>query len=55
MKKRIRRLVCTLMVMMFVMAAAIPALASPKIREAEYEGSGRVDVEFKKERQGQSH
>ena len=47
MKKRIRRLVCTLMVMMFVMAAAIPALASPKIREAEYEGSGRVDVEFK--------
>ena len=33
MKKRIRRLVCTLMVMMFVMAAAIPALASPKIRE----------------------
>lgn len=47
MKKRIRRLVCTLMVMMFMMAVAIPALASPKIREAEYEGSGRVDVEFK--------
>lgn len=47
MKKRIRTLVCTLMVMMFVAAAAVPALASPKIREAEYEGSGRVEVEFK--------
>lgn len=47
MKKRARKLICTLMVMMFVMATAIPALASPKILEAEYEGSGRVDVEFK--------
>lgn len=47
MKKRIRTLVCTLMVMMFVIAASIPALASPKIREAEYKGNGRIEVEFK--------
>lgn len=47
MKKRIRTLICTLMVMVFAMTAAVPVLASPRIREAEYEGYGRVEVEFK--------
>lgn len=47
MKNRIRTLVCTMIVMMSVLTTAVPALASPKIREAEYEGSGRVEVEFK--------
>lgn len=47
MKKKMRALICTLMIMLWITATAIPAMASPKIKEAEYEGNGRVEVEFK--------
>lgn len=30
-----------------VTATAVPAFASPKIKEAEYEGNGRVEVDFR--------
>lgn len=43
---KIRRMVCTLLIMAWIMATAIPAMASPKIKEAEYEGNGRVEVDF---------
>lgn len=47
MKKKMRALLCTLMIMLWITATAIPAMASPKIKEAEYEGNGRVEVDFK--------
>lgn len=46
MKKKMRTILCTLMVLVWVAAAAMPAMASPKIKEAEYEGNGRVEVDF---------
>lgn len=46
MKKRMRTILCTLLVLVWVAAAAMPAMASPKIKEAEYEGNGRVEVDF---------
>ena len=45
--KKMKSMICALMIMLWVTAAAIPAFASPKIKEAEYEGNGRVEVDFK--------
>ncbi len=47
MKKKMRAFICTLMIMLWVTATAVPAFASPKIKEAEYEGNGRVEVDFR--------
>lgn len=43
---RIRNMVCGAAVALGVMAAAVPALAAPVISNAEYEGRGRVEVDF---------
>lgn len=46
MKKKLRGFLCTLIIMMWITATAIPAMASPKIKEAEYDGKGRVEIDF---------
>ncbi len=45
--RRIRTFICTMMVMMWVILSAVPALASPRIKDAEYEGNGKVEVDFR--------
>lgn len=45
--KKMKSMICALVIMLWVTATAIPAFASPKVKEAEYEGNGRVEVEFK--------
>lgn len=45
-KNIIRRMLVTLMIMIWMVAAAMPAFAAPKIKKAEYEGKGRVEVDF---------
>lgn len=47
MKKKIRVMFCTMMVMMWTLAMAMPAMAAPKVKQTEYEGNGRVEVDFK--------
>lgn len=42
----VRRMLVTLMLVIWTVAAAVPAFAAPKIRKAEYEGKGRVEVDF---------
>ena len=42
----IRKMICTAMVMVWMLIAAVPAFAAPKIKAAEYEGNGRVEVDF---------
>lgn len=46
MKKKMRVMLCTMMAAIWVLAMAMPAMAAPKVKEAEYEGNGRVEVEF---------
>ena len=41
-----RRFFVTLMIMVWMVVAAVPAFAAPKVRKAEYEGKGRVEVDF---------
>ena len=45
-KNNFRTVLCMILVMMWVMAAAIPAMAAPRVKEAEYQGYGRVEVDF---------
>jgi hypothetical protein len=45
--KKMRALICMLTIMIWIMATAVPAMAAPSVKEAEYEGNGRVEVEFK--------
>ena len=42
----VRRMLAALMIMVWMVVAAVPAFAAPKIRKAEYEGKGRVEVDF---------
>ena len=42
----VRRMLAALMIMVWMVVAAVPAFAAPKIRKAEYEGNGRVEVDF---------
>lgn len=37
----------TLMITIWAVVAAVPAFAAPKVKKAEYEGKGRVEVDFK--------
>lgn len=46
MRKGLKKFFCAMMVMVWMTALAIPAMAAPKIQEAEYDGNGIVDVEF---------
>lgn len=36
----------TLMITIWAIVAAVPAFAAPKVKKAEYEGKGRVEVDF---------
>ncbi len=45
-KNMVKRTLAALMVMIWMVVAAVPALAAPKIQKAEYEGKGRVEVDF---------
>ena len=45
-KNIVRRMLAVLMIMVWMVVAAVPAFAAPKIRKAEYEGKGRVEVDF---------
>jgi hypothetical protein len=39
-------MLATLMIMVWATIAAVPAFAAPKVKKAEYEGKGRVEVDF---------
>lgn len=43
---RVKKFFCMILVTACVAAMALPAFAAPKITQAEYEGKGRVEVEF---------
>ena len=45
-RNTVRRMLATLMIMVWATIAAVPAFAAPKVRKAEYEGKGRVEVDF---------
>ena len=45
-KNIVRRMLAVLVIMVWMVVAAVPAFAAPKIRKAEYEGKGRVEVDF---------
>ena len=45
-KNKFRTMICMIMIMMWVMATAVPALASAKVEEAQYQGYGKVEVDF---------
>lgn len=45
-KTTIRRMFATLMITIWAIVAAVPAFAAPKVKKAEYEGKGRVEVDF---------
>lgn len=45
-KTMIRKMLVTLMITIWAVIAAVPAFAAPKIKKAEYEGKGRVEVDF---------
>ena len=46
-KTTVRRMFATLMITIWAIVAAVPAFAAPKVKKAEYEGKGRVEVDFK--------
>lgn len=45
-KTTVRRMFATLMITIWAIVAAVPAFAAPKVKKAEYEGKGRVEVDF---------
>lgn len=45
-RNTVRRMLVTLMIMVWATIAAVPAFAAPKVKKAEYEGKGRVEVDF---------
>ena len=45
-RNKFRTLLCLIMIMMWVMAAAIPAMAAPRVEDAQYQGYGKVEVDF---------
>lgn len=45
-RNKFRTLLCMILIMMWVMAAAIPAMAAPRVEEAQYQGYGKVEVDF---------
>lgn len=45
-RNKFRTLLCMMLIMMWVMATAIPAMAAPKVEEAQYQGYGKVEVDF---------
>lgn len=45
-RNKFKAMICMIMIMMWVMATAIPAMAAPKIEEAQYQGYGKVEVDF---------
>ena len=45
-RNTVRRMLATLMIMVWATIAAVPAFAAPKVKKAEYEGKGRVEVDF---------
>ena len=45
-KNMVKRMLVTLMIAVWTVVAAVPAFAAPKIKKAEYEGKGRVEVDF---------
>ena len=45
-RNKFRTLLCMILIMMLVMATAIPAMAAPRVEEAQYQGYGKVEVDF---------
>lgn len=45
-KNKFRTMICMIMIMMWVMATALPAMAAAKVQEAQYQGYGKVEVDF---------
>lgn len=41
-----KRMLCAAFAMVFILTAAMPVLAAPKITQTDYEGRGRVEVDF---------
>ena len=49
-ENNMRKLIALALVVLCMISAAIPAMAaSASIRKTEYEGSGKVEVDFKKD------
>lgn len=45
-RNTVRRMLAALLIMVWMVVTAVPAFAAPKIRKAEYEDNGRVEVDF---------
>ena len=45
-RNKFRTALCMILIMMWVMATAIPAMAAPRVKEAQYQGYGKVEVDF---------
>ena len=45
-RNNFRNALCMILIMMWVMATAIPAMAAPRVKEAQYQGYGKVEVDF---------
>lgn len=45
-RNKFRTALCMILIMMWVMATAIPAMAAPRVKEAHYQGYGKVEVDF---------
>lgn len=45
-RNNFRTVLCMILIMMWVMATAIPAMAAPRVEETLYHGYGKVEVDF---------